>query len=80
MALGWTEGFQHNGNYYEGWVEDNDARLSPRAKATVTCYGTHRSQKPLVIQQQPKKMSIHLRYDILQLKILSKLQYITIKN
>ena len=46
MALGWTEGLNTMGiNYYEGWVEDIDARLSSHAKATVTCHGTPRSSK-----------------------------------
>ncbi len=45
MAMDWTEGLQHKGNYYEGWVEDIDGLLSSHAKATVTGYGTRRSSK-----------------------------------
>ncbi len=43
--MDWTESLTQYGNYYEGWVDDLDNCLASHAKATVTCYGTRRSNK-----------------------------------
>ena len=40
----WNEGLKQNGLYYEGWVTDADKVVALHGKATVTCYGTRRSQ------------------------------------
>ncbi len=43
--MSWTAGLKCRGLYYEGWVGSLDECLSRHAKATVTCYGTRRSNK-----------------------------------
>ena len=44
--MSWTRELEKRGEYYEGWVEDVENRLSSHSMATVTCYGTRRSAKP----------------------------------